>query len=929
MSLTVYKGPFSRSYENEFFRRISEQFIGLFERKGWSGKLYGSPNISTHPDLQIDALLISEHHICLIDFKNYGGNIILPSDPIAFEREQWYCEDGTAILGGNSINPFRQLSKQSVKLEEVFKRHIDKRLEPSDTVNPWHFKRIVCFQQDSSFTGSVPHKRELIFFLTDHKSICNKVEDILDVEGTETTISPQSMIRFDEVFKAPLAQELVTDTEVEEIQVYSESKTEHKLKDDQLKAIQDVSLFLKGNTDVFIINGSSQSGKTFLLSHLKDVAFSNSFQDVEFLGYSAKVVNKIRHDSGVDVNSLYSQMYDLSNRQTIDDPEYENLKYFFPLRENHSDDNTLYIIDEAHLITNSYMQINDLRFGSGFLIDDFIKYSALQSSNRKLIILSDPFIISQNRDKQICNSDYLEKEYKLNVQSVWLSDNKNNQSDNSILGQALKLKSQIQSNVFNDLNIESSDDLIKVNNDAVPDMIAGNLESDFWEFKFLTWRNDHAQKINLWIKQKLLNSGRQIKSGDLVLFHNSVKASSDIPMPENYIRNGDFMHVVEVGKPISRNSVNLKGRKEPIKLNLIPLKVQTSIGAALYNVSILENYLDRDEAELTNDEVLALSVLFEREIEEYIKQHPALGKEQARLQLEQSSFFHNYALVKYGWALTVNRAVPAKFNIAYIGFDPKLEDRGKSNLSYFSWLYSALTRSIRRVNLVGFQGFNCFDKIQFSERLDLTSLEPPKQKSSVDIISPLNDKEKEFANQYGLNHTKIALVRKGFLVNLSLTSLDYKISQIRQLQYQEEYTVHNKDDTVLIIRIYYNEKYQFKSPNISGPDDLAADLLRSLNGNSNDSGINSIESIWRKNAYIMLLDALKSGIIEILRIEPLDDKLDRIYFSRNESKLVVDFYYQPSEGFFSSIVCRGYSTRQLWDDVQNIIKGIKEIPYGN
>ena len=94
--LEVRKNTFARSYENTFFREFSRELSQRFEEKGFNGLLLGSPFCEVEERLQIDALLITTYAICIIDFKNYSGEINLP-DNDNFEQGIWTNIKGDRI----------------------------------------------------------------------------------------------------------------------------------------------------------------------------------------------------------------------------------------------------------------------------------------------------------------------------------------------------------------------------------------------------------------------------------------------------------------------------------------------------------------------------------------------------------------------------------------------------------------------------------------------------------------------------------------------------------------------------------------------------------------------------------------------------------------------------------------------------------------
>ena len=76
--LEIRRGTATRTPENIFFREFSKNLAGMFKKYDADGLLIGNSECEVESRLQIDALLIVKNCICIIDFKNYGGEIVLP-----------------------------------------------------------------------------------------------------------------------------------------------------------------------------------------------------------------------------------------------------------------------------------------------------------------------------------------------------------------------------------------------------------------------------------------------------------------------------------------------------------------------------------------------------------------------------------------------------------------------------------------------------------------------------------------------------------------------------------------------------------------------------------------------------------------------------------------------------------------------------------
>ena len=104
--LEIRKGTAAKNYENTFFREFAENLKNLFDKYSLDGLLIANSVCEAEKRLQIDALLITEKAVCIIDFKNFGGKITLPKNAKSeFDFGKWTNEKGEIIKGGSSINP--------------------------------------------------------------------------------------------------------------------------------------------------------------------------------------------------------------------------------------------------------------------------------------------------------------------------------------------------------------------------------------------------------------------------------------------------------------------------------------------------------------------------------------------------------------------------------------------------------------------------------------------------------------------------------------------------------------------------------------------------------------------------------------------------------------------------------------------------------
>lgn len=78
--LEVRYGTAAKSHENTFFRKFAQSLKKYFDSHDMTGILLGFPICRVREDLQIDALLITDRTMIIIDFKDYSGTLTLPNE---------------------------------------------------------------------------------------------------------------------------------------------------------------------------------------------------------------------------------------------------------------------------------------------------------------------------------------------------------------------------------------------------------------------------------------------------------------------------------------------------------------------------------------------------------------------------------------------------------------------------------------------------------------------------------------------------------------------------------------------------------------------------------------------------------------------------------------------------------------------------------
>lgn len=973
--LEVRKNTFSRSYENTFFRDFSRELSKKFADKNINGLLIGSPFCEVEERLQIDALLITPYVICIIDFKNFSGQINLPNQS-NFKQGIWTNATGDLIKGGSSINPYIQLSVQKNRFEKVLKYHVLPNISPTDTLNLKHADKVVCFQDAIELIGEIPSEY-MNFHITDKVHFLEKIMDIIDVKN-QTSLTLQSFEAFKKVFLADTYQfdEKAFEASNISVEPLDVDLQFNKLREDQRFALTQIDTFLKDpNKKIFILQGTLNSGKSRLIPYIRDLAYQSGIVESELFASSARVARNLI-DFPDKVQSIYSYIYggnsffedekdkddNLFDDTVSDNDQPEKRLKIIPLKKCDNESNTLFIVDEAHLLSDSYMQSIDMRFNSGHLLKDFLEFSELDKTNKKIIFIGDPYQLQiGGSEKSSLNPKYFEEKYSLDIGTVQLLDNEEFPSLNQ---QALKCVHGMRQQKFNSLNFIEDEHLSLLKTDEVVPIVTKIVHSET-KCPILSYTNEEAQKINMWIKKAILRNGEDLTAGDLVTLHNNITiagdSTSDLPVK---IFNGEFATVEYIVDQV------IPPEKVPTKKGIVELmyreiSIKLHLNGKSETVLSLENFRLNPKAELSDDENRALLIHQNQLLREEIEKYPFEQSEKYKSLLHSSKYqniqqlienleqrlnagekvktklddeikrankierkvrkefkteleirlmregtskwfkYKNAAFIRFGWSMTVHRSMAYRFDEVIFNVDQG-KNRGRNNEDYFRWIYSGLCRAKEHVFLRNFTPITPWDNVEINE----TILNVRAENVFFESDNPDITKRLEELKEYIV--FKIAVEKM-------------VLQKIEPFNWQERYFIADKNGHEIVLNILYDGRGHFRKPSImrAHSDELKECVLTIFDQKRVIQSFDFIAESWRRDAHRVLSRLLKSkGIyIESIMQASYHDKM-KLY--RNNDELEIYFYYDGS-GMFTKIFMRYCSEDSLWDDFKAIVEGLKII----
>ena len=994
--LEIRRGTATKNYENTFFRKFAENLEKLFDKYSVDGLLIANSECEAEKRLQIDALLVTENVVCIIDFKNFGGKIKLPKNGKGeFEFGRWTNDSGEIVKGGNSVNPFIQLKNQKERFINVCKKHIIPNLNNSDKLNAYHTVRMVCFQKSIELDGSIPSREELNFFIIDQDNYLEKIKDIIDITSKDVKLSKNSFDLFKEVFRADKFNIKETYSENITFDATSTVLDYDNLYTDQKTALQEITEFIKSDTEkVFIIQGTSLSGKTHLIPFIEEIAYNNEIAQVELFASSSRVATNLLSEHNLKFNSLYSYIYggglqetqsedkESETKETEDNTEKIKLE-IVPLKKSDNENKAIFIVDEAQLISDNYHQSIDLRFGSGKLLEDFIKFSDLKNSNRKIIFIGDSFQLSiGKKEENTLNPEYIKEKYEFKTKAFQLIDKEDN---SEIIKQALQSVQSIRNKTFNQLIFKPTDKINLLNTDNKTDLqntIKSKIENNI-DFHILSYSNFDAQKVNNWIKKTIIKNGENIAKKDLIIFNNNFKvedANDPFSKPKR-VFNGQFGTVANVSDDLIVETITPKG-KLPITLKYREISILLKDTGHNATVLSLENYRLSDKGELSEDEIIALKIILNREIKIAISKYPfdnselfsqlknskeykelendisslkvklsngekvktkleeterklrkiinsAKGKHrktfEKNLNKDSSSKYYKYknsAQIRFGWTLTVHKSMSYKWDEIIFNIDQG-ENRGKSNENYFKWIYTGLTRAKNKVSLINYKPISPLLKCEFRD--GNTGVSNDKKIYFIaNIEAKLSNLDTALVQKFNFSEENSFLLQVHQLINSKLECHNISIHSINHPNYQEHYELKGSNGEFATISFYYNKKGQIKTPSLmnSTPSEFGDEVIKILTTNNEIKDFSFIKDKWRENIYIEINKQLVKTNCYFDYIIQVPYK-DTVRINNYNSEFIVDMYYD-GDGFFSSISTSYYSEIEIWEKFKTILNNLKE-----
>ncbi len=664
------------------------------------------------------------------------------------------------------------------------------------------------------------------------------------------------------------------------------------LNQDQQAAINKINTFLKGKSDIFILQGYAGSGKTTLL---KGVTEYLSAQKIETLlmaptGRAAKI---LREKVG-EANTIHKSIYNLSAIELLDDEEDAGKKihYKFPLDE--SPVNSILIIDESSMISSNKSNHELFTFGTGVLLDDILTFSKLPVSGNKIIFVGDPAQLSPVGDK---NSFALEAEYfmgkgfKVDTASLRTVMR---QENNSILKNATSIRKVLDARKRSKIELTYDEQsFIKCQNvEIAQKYVENNPVPEIGGAVVISYSNQQSLSYNQAIRERLYPGRKSTIPGDLLLICNNNYHSY-----KSELMNGDLAKVMEVeNELISRRNIpvfdTVAGKKVKKYIDLSFRKIVIRLDNFPEEIScyIIDSLLNSPQRDLSLLEMKALYIDFVIRFNKEQESQRKLGKpyykersEEFKQQLKSDPYY-NALKVKYGYAITCHKAQGGEWDTIFVDY------LGRNSLKNDSlrWSYTATTRARKTCFAANAPNLNEFSGFQISSVTSLKNIPGEYFNLSQMALSPYHSEDAHKAKS--LKYWEIADKLENTL---------FQIKNVETNQYLERYIINYEEEEIKADGIH-NGAGIFNQFNIQNPtyENYETNLVEILNAHHqslfNISYSPAMDSLSR--LYSLVQAACdECGVTITNVVEKKESYLVSYYLKTNAKAAMIQFYWNKNE----------------------------------
>lgn len=469
----------------------------------------------------------------------------------------------------------------------------------------------------------------------------------------------------------------------------------------QQHALKSIESFLTDERyDCFVLKGYAGTGKTFLIGGIVKY-LTACHKNTVLMAPTGRAAHVMKERHRIPASTIHRQIYALDRLKEfreIDEDGAVTFKFYFDLRNNDTQHDTVFIIDEASMLSDVYTEAEFMRFGSGRLLRDLLEYINFDGNDyrKKVIFVGDNAQlppVDMNFSPAL-NEAYLEKYVHSRVPSAELTHVVRQKEGDTILRNATALRDMLAAKNFASFDFKS--DGVSVT-EAQPDQFIPHYlnkidHSGTASTVIVGYTNALVKDYNTAVRAHLFPNGRLLEPNDRVMVvRNSYRYEIDL-------FNGQTGTVTSVGDTAETRFVCLNvgldesGRRKNIQVALTfrdaTIRFENLDGTQHdIGCKYIEDLLSSPHRELSSEQSKALYVDFKQRNPNLHPNNPDF-----RETLIADPYF-NALQLKYAYAVTCQKAQGGEWPTVYVDF----QYQNKLDPMAIRWSYTALTRAAQKV----------------------------------------------------------------------------------------------------------------------------------------------------------------------------------------------------------------------------------------
>lgn len=448
----------------------------------------------------------------------------------------------------------------------------------------------------------------------------------------------------------------------------------------QRTLLDKLSAFVLGkNSDhIFVIRGYAGTGKTTLVTSLVKTLpmLKGKTMLLAPTGRAAKVLSSYTQ----------KQAYTIHKKIYIRKPVADGGLAFHLQQSLHSD--TIFIVDEASMISNTGGLSQGGLFGTGSLLDDLIEY-VFSGSNCKLIFIGDTaqlppvgLAVSPALDPV-----FLKASYYFLVDSFELTEVVRQSADSGILSNATDLRDQIsrKENLQPHFSLKGFTDITRIDGAELEDALNEAYSRYGAEETMIVCRsNKRANIYNQQIRARIRWQENEISAGDYMMVVKNNYFWLQEESKAGFIANGDIIEILKVGGV--QEMYGFRFADARVRMIDYPNEPDLEVRLLLDTIMTEAPALSQEENKK----------LYTAVLEDY---NDVADKRQRMKKVKEDPFF-NALQVKFSYAVTCHKAQGGQWPCVFVEQGYLTDEM--INVEYLRWLYTALTRASEKLYLVNF-----------------------------------------------------------------------------------------------------------------------------------------------------------------------------------------------------------------------------------